>query len=89
MMIARLAVELHCYVPEELDETWAHLRQLGRRRAQLITAETASMHRIGDFLSVAWPAVTETCAQPLKSVTWLAADAGGDVTVRRAPRPAG
>ena len=73
VMIARLAVELHCYVPEELDETWAHLRQLGRRRAQLITAETASMHRIGDFLSVAWPAVTETCAQPLKSVTWLAA----------------
>ena len=73
VMIARLAVELHCYVPEELDETWAYLRQLGRRRAQLITAETASMHRIGDFLSVAWPAVTETCAQPLKSVTWLAA----------------
>jgi len=59
-MIARLAVELHCYVPEEMDETWAHLRQLGRRRAQLITAETASMHRIQDFLSVAWPAVTQT-----------------------------
>jgi transposase len=73
VMIARLAIELHCYIPEELDETWAHLRQLGRRRAQLITAETASMHRIGDFLSVAWPTVTETCAQPLKSVTWLAA----------------
>jgi transposase len=73
VLIARLAVELHCYVPEEMDEAWAHLRQLGRRRAQLITAETASMHRIGDFLSVAWPTVTETCAQPLKSVTWLAA----------------
>ena len=29
VMIARLAVELHCYVPEELDETWAHLRHLG------------------------------------------------------------
>jgi len=73
VMIARLAVELHCYIPEELDEAWAHLRQLGRRRAQLITAETASMHRIQDFLSVAWPTVTGTCAQPLKSVTWLAA----------------
>lgn len=36
VMIARLAVELHCYLPEELDETWAHLRHLGRRRAQLI-----------------------------------------------------
>ena len=31
MLIARLAVELHCYIPEELDETWAHLRHLGRR----------------------------------------------------------
>ena len=73
VMIARLAVELHCYVPEELDEAWAHLRHLGRRRAQLITAGTASMQRIGDFLSVAWPAVMETCAQPLLSRTWLAA----------------
>ena len=73
VMIARLAIELHCYIPEELDETWAHLRHLGRRRAQLITAETAFMQRIRDFLSVAWPTVTETCAQPLKSVTWLTA----------------
>ena len=73
VMIGRLAVELHCYIPEELDEKWAHLRHLGRRRAQLITAETASMQRIRDFLSVAWPTVTETCAQPLKSVTWLTA----------------
>ena len=72
-MIARLAVELHCYIPEELDETWAHLRHLGRRRAQLITAATASAHRIRDFLSVAWPVVTETCAKPLLSRTWLAA----------------
>ena len=73
VMIARLAVELHCYIPEELDETWAHLRHLGRRRAQLITSATASAQRIRDFLSVAWPTVTETCAQPLESVTWLAA----------------
>jgi transposase len=73
VMIARLAVELHCYVPEELDETWAHLRHLGRRRAQLVTAATASAHRIRDFLSVAWPTVMETCAQPLLSRTWLAA----------------
>src|SRR4249920_3676938 len=73
VMIARLAIELHCYVPEELDEAWAHLRQLGRRRAQLITAGTASAQRIRDFLSVAWPTVTETCAQPLESKTWLAA----------------
>jgi transposase len=73
VMIARLAIELHCYIPEELDETWAQLRHLGRRRAQLITAATASVQRIRDFLSVAWPTVTETCARPLESVTWLAA----------------
>ena len=69
----RLAVELHCYIPEELDEAWADLRHLGRRRAQLITAATASVQRIRDFLSVAWPVVTETCAYPLESTTWLAA----------------
>jgi transposase len=73
VMIGRLVIELHCYIPEELDETWAHLRHLGRRRAQLITAAAASAHRIRDFLSVAWPTVTEACAQPLLSRTWLAA----------------
>jgi transposase len=73
VLIARLAVELHCYIPEELDETWAHLRHLGRRRAQLITLATAAVQRTGDFLSVAWPAVTETCARPFDSNTWLAA----------------
>ncbi|HEY5989978.1 MAG TPA: hypothetical protein VIV12_26870, partial [Streptosporangiaceae bacterium] len=30
VMIARLAIELHCYVPEELDEAWAQLRHLNR-----------------------------------------------------------
>jgi transposase len=73
VLVGRLATELHCYIPEELDETWAHLRHLGRRRAQLITAGTASVQRIRDFLSVAWPTVTEACAGPFESVTWLAA----------------
>jgi transposase len=73
VLIGRLAVELHCYVPEELDEAWAHLRHLGRRRAQLITAATASVLRVREFLSVAWPVAPEACAQPFKSVTWLAA----------------
>jgi hypothetical protein len=31
------------------------------------------VQRIRDFLSVAWPVVTETCAYPLESTTWLAA----------------
>jgi transposase len=73
VLIARLAAELHCYVPEELDQGWADLRHLGRRRAQLITAATASVQRVADFLSVAWPVVTEACARPLESKTWLAA----------------
>ena len=89
MLIARLAMELHCYIPEELDETWAHLRHLGRRRQQLITAATASAQRIQDFLSVAWPAVTETCAQPLESADLAGGVAGGDVAVRRRSRQAG
>ena len=73
VMIARLAIELHCYIPEVLDETWADLRHLGRRRAQLITAATASMQRLRDFLSVCWPLVVEACAGPFESLTWLAA----------------
>jgi transposase len=73
VLIGRLAAELHCYIPEELDETWGRLRHLGRRRGQLITAATASVQRIRDFLSVAWPTVTEACAGPFESKTWLAA----------------
>ena len=73
VLMARLACELHCYIPEELDEAWAQLRHLGRRRAQLITAATASVQRLRDFLSVAWPVAAEACAHPFESVTWLAA----------------
>jgi transposase len=73
VLIARLAAELHCYVPEEQDETWAHLRQLGRRRAQLVRAASASALRVRDFLSVAWPSAVTAAAVPFDSVTWLAA----------------
>jgi transposase len=72
VLIARLACELHCYVPEELDEAWAHLRQLGRRREQLVKAATAAVRRVRDFLSVAWPAAETAAAGPFKSLTWLA-----------------
>jgi transposase len=73
VLIARLAAELHCYIPEELDEAWAQLRHLGRRRGQLITAAIASVQRVRDFLSVAWPVAPAACAEPFESVTWLAA----------------
>ena len=32
VLIARLVAQLHCYIPERGDETWARLRQLGARR---------------------------------------------------------
>ena len=73
VLIARLAAELHCYVPEELDESWALLRQLGRRRAQLVTSATASVQRIRDFLSVAWPSAVTAAGDPFASLTWLSA----------------
>ena len=36
VLIARLALELHCYIPEELDETWAPLRQRADMSDRLI-----------------------------------------------------
>jgi transposase len=70
-LIARLACELHCYVPEELDGAWAHLRHLGRRREQLVMGATAAVTRVRDFLSVAWPAVEGAAAGPFQSLAWL------------------
>lgn len=72
VLIARLASELHCYVPEQQDEAWAHLRALGRRREQLVRGSTAAVLRIRDFLSVAWPSAVTAAARPFDSVTWLA-----------------
>ena len=36
VIIARLAAQLRCYVPEPVDETWGRLRHLGARREQLL-----------------------------------------------------
>jgi hypothetical protein len=36
VIIARLTVQLRCYVPEPVDETWGRLRHLGARREQLL-----------------------------------------------------
>jgi transposase len=73
VLIARLAAELHCYVPEELEESWAFLRQLGRRRCQLVTSATAAVQRVRDCLSVAWPSAVAAAGDPFASMTWLAA----------------
>lgn len=73
VLIARLTGELRCYRPERLEEEWATLRHLGRRRQRLISAATAAMQQTRDYLSVAWPAALTTAAHPFESRTWLAA----------------
>ena len=43
VVIARLAAQLRCYEPERADASWARLRQLGARRARLVTDATAGV----------------------------------------------
>jgi transposase len=71
-LIARLAHELHCYVPEEPDEAWAELRAAGRDRAAQVTRATAAKQLIRDQLGLVLPALLETHGEPLESATWLA-----------------
>ena len=73
VLIARLARELHCYVPEDLGGSWAVLREEGRRRAQMITSATAAKQLIRDKLGLVAPALLEARQAPFKSLTWLAA----------------
>ncbi|HEX9355491.1 MAG TPA: IS110 family transposase [Streptosporangiaceae bacterium] len=72
VLIARLAGQLHCYLPEQADQGWARLRHLGARRARLTEDSTACRQQLRDLLEVAWPAVLATAADPLESATWLA-----------------
>jgi transposase len=94
VIIARLAGELRCYVPEDADETWARLRHLGARREQLITAQIAQVQQMRDLLECVWPAVLEVSAKPFYRQTWLAALAvvvdrdGGDLDRTRRHGPA-
>jgi transposase len=73
VVIARLVGELRCYVPERADQVWARLRQLGARRVQLTTTAGACRQQLRDLLECAWPAVLQTAARPLDSLTWRAA----------------
>lgn len=72
VLIARLATELRCYLPEDPDETWARLRHLGARRARLITEATACVQQLRDLFECVWPAVLEAAAQPFASMSWQA-----------------
>lgn len=84
-LIARLARELHCYVPERLEGAWAELREEGRRRAQLITNATAAKQVLRDKLGLVAPALLAAACEPFDSATWLASlevvldRCGGDV----------
>ncbi|MEJ5947036.1 transposase [Pseudokineococcus basanitobsidens] len=93
VVIARLTVQLRCYLPEQADPAWARLRHLGARRAQLITRAGAARQQAADLVQGCWPALLDAAAAPLDSATWRAAaalalhaavDAGGDVGAVRA-----
>ena len=73
VLIARLAAQRRCYIPEPVDATWVRLRHLGARREQLITEIGSQVHQIRDLLECVWPAALATAAQPLRSKTWTAA----------------
>jgi transposase len=73
VLIADLAVQLRCYVPERTDATYARLRHLGARREQLVTRSGSCRQQIGALLECAWPAALDVAAEPLDSTTWQAA----------------
>ena len=73
LLIARLAAQLHVYLPERADPTWARLRHLGARRVQWVTASGAARQQLRDLLECAWPAALAAARQPLDSLTWRAA----------------
>lgn len=72
VLIARLVTELRCYRPEQADETWARLRQLGARRQRLISESTACVQQLRDLLECVWPAALAAAAQPFDSKSWQA-----------------
>jgi transposase len=94
VLIARLAAQLRCYVPEPADEAWARLRHLGARRAQLTAAGAGQVLAIRDLLECAWPAALDAAARPFRSRTWVAGLAvvcvrdGGDLARTRRLGPA-
>jgi len=86
VVIARLAAQLRCYEPERADASWARLRQLGARRARLVTDATAGVQQLRDLLDCVWPAVLDAAGSPFRSASWQAAlavvldRAGGDLS---------
>ena len=73
VIIARLAGQLRCYVPEPVDETWGRLRHLGARREQLLAEAGSQIQQMRALLECVWPAALLTARQPFRSSTWTAA----------------
>jgi len=73
VLIARLAAQLRCYVPEPVDEIWGRLRHLGSRRAQLLAEAGSQVQQMRALLECAWPASLDTARQPFRGATWPAA----------------
>lgn len=72
-LIARLATQLHVYLPEQADAVWARLRHLGARRVEKVTRAGAARQQVRDVLECAWPAALDAAKEPLDSLTWRAA----------------
>jgi transposase len=86
VIIARLAAQLRCYVPEPVDQTWGRLRHLGARREQLLVDAGSQVQQMRALLECVWPAALQAARQPFRSSTWTAAMSivldrdGGDLT---------
>src|SRR2546421_7796236 len=90
VIIARLAAQLRCYVPEPVDQTWGRLRHLGARREQLLVESGRQVQQIRALLECVWPAALQTARQPFRHSTWtenkgvmLGRDAGDLARTRR------
>jgi transposase len=90
VIIALLAAQLRCYVPEPVDETWGRLRHLGARREQLLVEAGSQVQQMRALLECVWPAALGAAQQPFRSCTWTAAmsvllerDAGDLARTRR------
>jgi transposase len=73
VIIARLAAQLRCYVPEPVDETWGRLRHLGARREQLLVEAGSQVQQMRALLECVWPGSLDTAKQPFRWATWPAA----------------
>ncbi|HWO69583.1 MAG TPA: IS110 family transposase [Actinomycetota bacterium] len=71
-LIAHLARELRCYLPQVPEAGWARLRHLGARRAAKVRERGAARQSLRDLLECYWPAALEAAAKGLDSTTLLA-----------------